>query len=118
MYCSRLFQKRERNCRRKRVMLACRVQLTQLMTTGQYPDDPLIGLIQITEKQFEVDMENPGHSIRFHRRHHHHLPPPTRLAQVGCRDLTAFRRSGTRETQTERTANELALNNSPHLVAR
>jgi hypothetical protein len=31
------------------------------MTTGQYPDDPLIGLIQITEKQFEVDMENPGH---------------------------------------------------------
>jgi hypothetical protein len=101
------FQKRERNCRRKRVMLACRA----LRTTGQYPDDPLIGLIQITEKQFEVDMENPGHSI-------HHLPPPTRLAQVGCRDLTAFRRSGTRETKTERTAHELALNNSPHLVAR
>jgi hypothetical protein len=82
------------------------------MTTGQYPEDPLIGLIQITEKQFEVDMENPGiPSIPSSS------PPPTTFLLSD--HLTAFRRSGTRETQTERTAKELALNNSsPHLVAR
>ena len=85
------------------------------MTTGQYPDDPLIGLIQLTEKQFEVDMENPGLGI-------HPIPssssPPTFLLPRAWLKLAVVRRSGTRETQTERTANELALNNSPHLVAR